>query len=497
MRKGQPQLIKGVKKLSRERGAGLQRAVGFSALHAELGADIEGKQSRLAELQRRAADERERMASLGTLLDPGEAGQLALLSSVEYLTDPPFLAKTAIFARLCLSQVRSLVGAVGRLGRNNARGERLADEASLRLQMYLRNVLYGDVASLSNDALNRRRSVVAVAHSQLWQDLSACTMMDIKLLRSQRPEEMDLLVAVCSQLLWHRFESETLLQVVCETLNLLSKNFAASSEMSSTGGAPTPAVGGGSNMAHFLTVEHDRLLDQLANQIEQFRARLSRTEELVDTVRVATGSFVVAVHSGQPFRLTRPAEDVVAEALLRAPRAGWQEEAEAAAARNGVEIMDPNVRFWLQREGLLQKFQDGLRGVRWDHLRQLDASELRQRGVGGGEPQRMLLLQKLLAIDETDWSPVLFSGWMRKRGEGSKAAWRRRFFVLLANVELLYFKSDSAPKPNGSLFLSHVKLVERGPGRLVSLHTPGRKYELETEPAEHAQWLCFFDTFRG
>lgn len=87
-------------------------------------------------------------------------------------------------------------------------------------------------------------------------------------------------------------------------------------------------------------------------------------------------------------------------------------------------------------------------------------------------------------------------GYLRKRGEGNKA-WRRRYFVLLSNKELLYFKSDTVAKPQGSFFLSHVtEIVEKG--KQISLATKGgRTYELEAETQEDFErWTGFFRLFR-
>jgi hypothetical protein len=68
--------------------------------------------------------------------------------------------------------------------------------------------------------------------------------------------------------------------------------------------------------------------------------------------------------------------------------------------------------------------------------------------------------------------------------------------VLLSNKELLYFKSDSAVKAQGSFFLSHVSdIVEKG--RQVALVTKGRTYELEAETQpEYERWIGFFRLFR-
>jgi hypothetical protein len=68
--------------------------------------------------------------------------------------------------------------------------------------------------------------------------------------------------------------------------------------------------------------------------------------------------------------------------------------------------------------------------------------------------------------------------------------------VLLSNKELLYFKSDSIAKPQGSFFLSHViEVIETG--RQVSLVTKGRTYELEAESQPDAErWIGFFRLFR-
>ena len=463
--------------------------------------DMEEKLGRMQALEQRVNDEREMMASLGNLLDPGDAGSLEALSTVEYLTDPPFLAKTAIFARLCDNQVRGLVGSFGRLGRNHTKAERLAEQTASRLLMYVRNVLYGDVAALGDDERRRQREQwLAVARSQLGQDLAACTMHDLETLRAERGQEVNVLFLLAEQVMRQRYESERAVERLLGTLE----------ELRSLAGSPPSS---------FVEAGMTRLLEQMAEEVQQLRRRLERTQGLVETVRSGVSAFVVAVHSGQPFQLSRPPEEVVAEAQRRgtlfeseasctammtaAPVTAVDGSDEGSGEAEGHEDAqqqphdsDLDVRFWLQLRGLL-RYEEGLRGVRWGQLRQLGSEQLRQRGVGGSEPARVKLVQQIMALDPSDWFGVLYAGWMKKRGEGAKAAWRRRYFVLLSNKELLYFKTDSAQKPQGSFFLHNVVRVETGQGRQVLLHTKGRVYELEPEPHNHQPWLSYFSNFCG
>ena len=465
---------KEAKKVSRERTRVADES--FVELHTALGAELRERTEQTAKLRRQLQNERDAMASLGALLDPREAGRtVGTESAVDRLSDPPFLAKTCIFARLCDSLVRSLVGQLGRLGRNHLKVAELSESSALRLEMYVRNVLYGDVAMLAEDAAGRRSNCEAVAHSQLGQDLALSSQLDEHQLREQRGQDMHLLFTLASQLLNVRFEAERDLERVADTLQSLASSCEASLRQEGT-------------LPDYLIVEQTQLLEQLSIQISSLRSRLERTQQLVDTLRAATGSFVVAVLTGQPFKLT-PAS--LEEPIIVSSNSICNYENPPPS-----EALDLDVAFWLQWHGHA-KLTEQFRGVAWPQLTQLGDRELRQLRLQLSESARMKLIQQLLALNASDWVPVMCSGWMRKRGEGSLAAWRRRYFVLLRSRELLYFKSDVGTRPQGSFFLSKVIEVQEPRPGLISLVTRARVYELEPEPSELAQWLSFFNTFRA
>ncbi len=500
MRKAQHQLKKEVRKISKERTRASFDDPSFGTLHEEYRLDYESKRDKMAALEQRVVNERVLMSTLGQLLDATDG---LLLSSAAALSDAPFVAKVSIFCTLCDVHVRSLVGALGRLGKNFGKAQRVADEASGRLQMYVRNVLYGDMSSLAEDRDARRRSCVSVAHSQLGQDVAAATGVDVELLRLQRGQELTLLLVLASQLLQQRFECERCVERVSAVLAAQCKNFAASYAEERREAQPHSAR----SYKEYLSVERAKLLEALAAEVEALRGRLDLLHALVEAVRANTRDFVDAVICSRPFRLR--VADVAAAAAVPAaldesaplPTLSPGREAVDSAMGRGPSggtgsACDPDVRFWLQLNGLL-RYEGQLAGLRWPAVRGLTTEELRALGIGSSDASRLRVVQQVLKIDYSDWFSVLLSGYLRKRGEGSKAAWRRRYFVLLANKELLYFKSDAAGKPQGSFFLSHVSEVLCGDGRCVALVTKARTYELEAETdAELAQWLGFFRLYR-
>ncbi len=501
MRKAQQALRKEVKKLSKERCRGSFEDEAFAQLHEQYGKDLESKRDRLAALEQRVVNERMLMGTLGRLLDAKEEG---LLQQATALSDPPFVAKVSIFCHLCDTLVRSLVGGLGRLGKNWGKAARAADEAGMRLHMYVRNVLYGDVPVLADDKEGRRRSCVSVAHSQLMQDLAAATQMDLELLRMQRGQELNLLVALASQLLQQRFECERCVDIVCAALEAFCKNCAANRAEDKREAQPN----GARSYKDYLLAEQDKLLEALSAKVDSFRARLDALQGLVEAMRGSMCDFLEAVAEGTPFRLRivarPPSDEEGSREDRRSVKGPLRHDGSGAITSMGGaggagpagETCDADVRFWLQLNGL-SRYAGQLGAVKWPALKTMTSEELRGFGVGSSDATRLRVVQLCLKIDYSDWYNVLCSGHLRKKGEGAKAGWRRRFFVLLSNRELLYFKSDTALKPQGSLFLSHVTEVACGEGRLVLLVTKGRTYEIEAESdADFAQWVGFFKIYQ-
>jgi hypothetical protein len=497
MRKAQNQLKKEVRKISKERTRASFEDEAFASLHETYRVEYESKRDKMAALEQRVENERVLMSTLGQLLDVKDG---LLLSRAAALSDTPFVAKVSIFCNLCDVHVRSLVGALGRLGNNFGKAQRVADEAAGRLQMYVRNVLYGDMSSLAEDRDARRRSCVSVAHSQLGQDVAAATGVDVDLLRLQRGQELTLLLVLASQLLQQRFQCEQCIERVCGVLAAQCKNFAASQAEEKREAQPNSAR----SYKGYLGVEREKLLESLAVEVEALRSRLTMLQALVEAMRANTRDFVEAVACSRPFRLrvtdvtdpgAAPDDSIAAATSMPATREAC-DSAIGGGSATAVSSCDPDVRFWLQLNGLL-RYEVQLAGLRWPAVRGLTTEELRVLGIGGNDASRLRVVQQALKIDYSDWFSVLLSGYLRKKGEGSKAAWRRRFFVLLANKELLYFKSDAAVKPQGSFFLSQVSEVVSGEGRCVALVTKARTYVLEAETdADLAQWLGFFRLYR-
>jgi hypothetical protein len=406
------------------------------------------------------------------------------------------LAKTAIFARLCDGQVRGVVGKLGRnfhLGREKighfSKGRQLSDEVAVRLRMYVRNILYSNLDVMSEDVAGRRQTCIQVAQSQLGEDIADATGIELEALKAQRGNEVHLLFLLTKQLLEQRFICEKGVEVVAETLSDLCRSFEASDSLQQDGSKP-PA-NAGKNYKDFLLVEKEKLLDVLAVEVNTFRADIRRIQEIIETVRLGTSEFIECVHKGRAFQL--PTQSAVESS----DRISESSEEEFEFERKRSAKINQDVRFWLQLNGFL-RYEDCFAQTSWNALKTLTNSELAALGVGSNDASRLKLVQALFKIDLTDWSNVMFAGWMKKRGEGKAAAWRRRFFVLLSNKELLYFKSDAATKPQGSFFLSNVNSIQQKDGRFVSLETKGgRVYELDIDSETHSRWMSFFKTFKG
>ena len=63
----------------------------------------------------------------------------------------------------------------------------------------------------------------------------------------------------------------------------------------------------------------------------------------------------------------------------------------------------------------------------------------------------------------------VMAGWLLKRGEHGKAAYRRRYCVLYSNYKLCYFESEAAKREKGTVDLSVAKAVQAGLTRIHRL----------------------------
>jgi hypothetical protein len=151
----------------------------------------------------------------------------------------------------------------------------------------------------------------------------------------------------------------------------------------------------------YLSVEREKLLESLSAEVERLRRRLETLLSLVEAVRANTRDFVDAVSGSRPFRLR--VDGAAAAVAAAASAAAEAEEGPAPAADGnagtvaGATACDPDVRFWLQLNGLL-RYEGQLAGLRWPAVRSLTAEELRTLGVGGSEAARLRLVQLALKV---------------------------------------------------------------------------------------------------
>lgn len=151
----------------------------------------------------------------------------------------------------------------------------------MRLRTYVRNVLYGDLALFSDhDVDGRRRSCLSVAHSQLEQDVAAATDISLEILKQSRSSELNLLMVLASQLLQQRFECERCVERVSSTLDAVCKNFRSCLVEDKR-----EVPGSGRSYKDYLMVEKEKLLNDLAQEVDAFRVRLEILQGLIDAVR--------------------------------------------------------------------------------------------------------------------------------------------------------------------------------------------------------------------
>lgn len=147
----------------------------------------------------------------------------AVLPPEEARTDPPFVARAAIYVLLAQRLTRSTLGSIGRWGNNPTKqlqgargGDALpqctesflaaAQEARHRLRELVEHVLHS--ASPSDAPDDRAKAGAQVMVSQLFEDLSLATGVELTVLRAQRTADFNVLAVLARGLQTHQFACE-------------------------------------------------------------------------------------------------------------------------------------------------------------------------------------------------------------------------------------------------------------------------------------------------
>lgn len=106
-------------------------------------------------------------------------------------TDPPFVARAAVFVRLSQSLLGNMMGQIGRWGNNPAKQATAASEAHDKLAQLVRSV-FGETRAPQ------------VMQSQLCEDIMFATGMELTVLRLERARDFSILSVFVKQLQYHQ-----------------------------------------------------------------------------------------------------------------------------------------------------------------------------------------------------------------------------------------------------------------------------------------------------